>query len=122
MADEVNSVCDLISRWAREQPDHPAILFGSRTVAYGQLEKAACRIARILMSRRVRPGDLVPVLATRSCEMVASFLGVLKAGACYVPIDIEAWAEDHIASTLKRVSARVVVSEYYYSRVRISCK
>ena len=110
MADEVKSVCDLISRWAREQPDHPAILFGSRTVTYGQLEEAASRIARILMSRQVRPGDLVPVLATRSCEMVASFLGVLKAGACYVPIDIEAWAEDQIMSTLKRVTARVVVN------------
>ncbi|KAJ3580398.1 hypothetical protein NPX13_g164 [Xylaria arbuscula] len=110
MAGEVKSVCDLISRWAREQPDHPAILFGSRTVTYGQLETAATRIARILLSRHVRPGDLVPVLATRSCEMVASFLGVLKTGACYVPIDIEAWAEDHIVSTLKRVSARVVVN------------
>ncbi|KAI1131716.1 hypothetical protein F5Y10DRAFT_285656 [Nemania abortiva] len=110
MAEEVGSVCHLISRWAREKPDHPAILFGSRIVSYRQLDDAASRIARIVLARQVRPGDLVPVLATRSCEMVASFLGVLKAGACYVPIDIEAWAQDRIVSTLKRVSARVVVN------------
>ncbi|KAI0551332.1 hypothetical protein F4679DRAFT_148874 [Xylaria curta] len=110
MAKEVRSVCDLISRWALEIPDHPAILFGSRTVTYRQLDDAASRIACIVLDQKVRPGDLVPVLATRSCEMVASFLGVLKAGACYVPIDIEAWAEDHIVSTLKRVSARIVIN------------
>ncbi|KAI1747025.1 hypothetical protein F4782DRAFT_452572 [Xylaria castorea] len=110
MEKEVRSVCDLISRWARERPDHPAILFGSRIVSYRQLDDAASRIACIVLDQQVRPGDLVPVLATRSCEMVASFLGVLKAGACYVPIDIEAWAEDHIVSTLKRVSARVVIN------------
>ncbi|KAI0856092.1 hypothetical protein F4860DRAFT_494353 [Xylaria cubensis] len=110
MTKEVRSVCDLISRWALEIPDHPAILFGSRTVTYRQLDDAASRIACIVLDLQVQPGDLVPVLATRSCEMVASFLGVLKAGACYVPIDIEAWAEDHIVSTLKRVSARVVIN------------
>ncbi|KAJ8129182.1 hypothetical protein O1611_g4449 [Lasiodiplodia mahajangana] len=110
MADKAKSVCDLISRWARESPDHPAILSGSRTVSYRQLDDAASRIARILLDQRVRPNQLVPVLATRSCEMVASFLGVLKAGACYVPIDIEAWNEDHVVSTLERVSASVLIN------------
>ncbi|KAI8944010.1 hypothetical protein F4801DRAFT_601228 [Xylaria longipes] len=121
MAEEVKSVCDLISRWARERPDHPAILFGPRTVTYRQLDDAASRIARIVLHQQVRPGDLVPVLATRSCEMVASFLGVLKAGACYVPIDIEAWAEHHIVSTLRRVSARVVInlSTFSYPEYRV---
>lgn len=110
MGENVKSVCDLISRWARESPDHPAILFGSRVVSYQELDDTAARIAHILLDHQVRPGDFVPVLATRSCEMVASFLGVLKAGACYVPVDIEAWAEDNIVSTLKRVSARVVIN------------
>ena len=105
------SVCDLIERWAGKQPDHPAILCESgRTVSYRELDHAASRIGWLLVQRHVRPGDLVPVLATRSPEMVASFLGVLKAGACYVPIDIEAWSKDRIESTLTRVSARVVVN------------
>ncbi|KAI0099794.1 hypothetical protein GGR51DRAFT_534406 [Nemania sp. FL0031] len=110
MADKAKSVCDLISRWARESPDHPAILSGPRTVSYRQLDGAASRIARILLDQRVQRHELIPVLATRSCEMVASFLGVLKAGACYVPIDIEAWTKDRVESTLERVSARVLIN------------
>ncbi|KAI1300938.1 non-ribosomal peptide synthetase [Xylaria venustula] len=104
------SVCDLIDRWAHKQPNHPAILYRSRTVSYRQLNDAAARIACLLIDKHVRPGDLVPVLATRTCEMVATFLGVLKAGACYVPIDVETWGEERTISTLERVSARVVVN------------
>ncbi|KAI0110542.1 acetyl-CoA synthetase-like protein [Hypoxylon sp. NC0597] len=107
---EVRSVCDLVDRWAHERPSHTAIWYGSRSISYQELNNAATRISRILLNKQVRPGNLVPVLATRTYEMVASFLGVLKAGACYVPIDIEAWVEDRIISTLERVSARVVVN------------
>ncbi|KAI8630112.1 non-ribosomal peptide synthetase [Xylariaceae sp. FL1651] len=108
--EEPRSVCDLVDRWARRRPNHTAILFEERRISYQELNDAASRIACLLARKHVQPGDVIPVLATRTCEMVASFLGVLKAGACYVPIDVEAWGEDRIASTLERVSARVVVN------------
>ncbi|TGJ79519.1 hypothetical protein E0Z10_g9256 [Xylaria hypoxylon] len=104
------SVCDLVDQWARERPDHTAVLFESRRVSYKALNDAASRIAWLLIRKHVKPGDVIPVLATRTCEMVASFLGVLKTGACYVPIDVEAWGEERTASTLERVSARIVVN------------
>ncbi|KAI1135590.1 acetyl-CoA synthetase-like protein [Hypoxylon sp. FL0543] len=112
MVMEARSVCDLVDHWANERPHHTAIWSKSdaRRISYRELNDAASRIAHILLSLEIQPGDLVPVLATRTCEMVASFLGVLKTGACYVPIDIEAWGEDRIASTLERVSARVVIN------------
>ncbi|KAI1370107.1 acetyl-CoA synthetase-like protein [Hypoxylon crocopeplum] len=110
MEEEATSVCDLFGRWARDQPDHTAIWFESRKISYRELDNAASRIARILSNRQIQPGDIVPVLATRSCEMVASFLGVLKTGACYVPMDIEAWGEERITSTLDRVKASVLVN------------
>jgi amino acid adenylation domain-containing protein len=107
---EPSSVCDLIDQWALKDPDHTAILYESRRVSYQALNDAASRIAWLLICRHVRPGDVIPVLATRTCEMVASFLGVMKTGACYVPIDVDAWGEERIVSTLERVSARVVVN------------
>ncbi|KAI0392631.1 non-ribosomal peptide synthetase [Xylariaceae sp. FL0594] len=104
------SVCDLVDDWTRRQPDHPAVLCGSKITTYQQLTDASSRLARLLIAKKVRPGDIIPVLATRTCEMVVSFLGVLKTGACYAPIDIEAWGEGRIKATLERVSARVVIN------------
>ncbi|KAL2751985.1 hypothetical protein ACRALDRAFT_1007025, partial [Sodiomyces alcalophilus JCM 7366] len=103
------SIYDLFERWAHNQPDHPAISLGSRTFSYRQLEDAALHVALLLQQKQVLPGDFVPVLATRSIEMVVCFFGILKAGACYVPIDAEAWGKERIASTLEAVSARVVI-------------
>ncbi|KAI1265006.1 non-ribosomal peptide synthetase [Xylariaceae sp. FL1019] len=104
------SVCDLVDYWADKQPDHPAILCGSKQISYRQLNEAAARVAWLLTAKEVQHGDVIPVLATRTYATVVSFLGVLKAGACYVPIDVDAWGEVRTSSTLKRVSARVVIN------------
>lgn len=107
---QLTTVLDLIQRWVDEQPDHEAVYIGTRRVSYRQLDDAATRIACLLLQKNVRAGDFVPVLATRGVEMIACFLGVLKAGACYVPIDIEAWSEQRVAWTMETVSARVVLN------------
>ncbi|TFA98862.1 Nonribosomal peptide synthetase 5 [Trichoderma ghanense] len=104
------TVCDLIEGWAQKQPDHIAVSFGDQRITYAELENATTYIAWILWQRQVRPGDKIPVLAQRSLAMVICFLGVLKAGASYVPIDVESWSRDRIHSTLERVYARVILN------------
>ncbi|PTB61731.1 non-ribosomal peptide synthetase [Trichoderma citrinoviride] len=104
------TVCDLIEDWAQKQPDHIALSFGDRSITYAELENATTYIAWMLCERQVKPGDKIPVLAQRSLEMVICFLGVLKAGALYVPIDVESWSKDRINSTMERVSARIILN------------
>lgn len=104
------TICDVIEQWAKQQPDHIAISFGERRITYSELENATSHIAWLLLKRRVKPGDKIPVLAQRGPEMVACFLGVLKTGALYVPMDVESWSKDRIQSTLKRISARVILN------------
>ncbi|KAM0251465.1 hypothetical protein ACHAQJ_008174 [Trichoderma viride] len=107
---EPKTICDVIEQWALKQPNHIAISFGERAITYSELDNATSYIAWLLSERQVLSGDKVPVLAQRSPEMVICYLGVLKAGALYIPIDVESWSNDRIQSTLKRVSARVILN------------
>ena len=72
---------------ARAQPDAVALLDGPRAWTYGGLDRAADRLARALGNRGVVAGDLVGICAERSAALVIALLGVLKAGAGYVPLD-----------------------------------
>ncbi|KAL4998931.1 hypothetical protein BDV10DRAFT_184827 [Aspergillus recurvatus] len=103
------SVWDLFVNWVQTQPDHTAVICGSRTVSYRQLHDAATRITNLLLARSLQLGDAIPVLARRTPEMVACFLAILKAGACYVPIDTESWSEDRIHWTLSKVRPGIVL-------------
>ncbi|KAH0497669.1 hypothetical protein TgHK011_004958 [Trichoderma gracile] len=104
------TVCDLIEEWAQKQPHHIAVSFGDQKITYAELENATTYIAWVLRERQVKSGDKIPVLAQRSLEMVICFLGVLKTGALYVPIDVESWSRDRIRSTLERVSPSIILN------------
>nr|QEO74530.1 condensation domain-containing protein [uncultured bacterium] len=68
-------------------PDLPAVLCGGSSLTYGELDRLANRVARLLLARGVQPGDNVGVCLERSPELVATLFGVLKAGAAYVPLE-----------------------------------
>jgi amino acid adenylation domain-containing protein len=72
---------------AARTPDAIAIVHGERRISYAQLNDFANRLARQLRTLGVRPDARVAICADRSIEMVASLLGVLKAGGVYVPLD-----------------------------------
>ncbi|MGB7250637.1 MAG: amino acid adenylation domain-containing protein [Phormidesmis sp.] len=68
-------------------PQAIALQFDTRTLTYAQLNQKANQLAYHLISLGVVPDSLVAVSTLRSLEMVIAILGVLKAGAAYVPID-----------------------------------
>jgi len=103
------SAWDLFADRTHQQSDHVAIIHESRKVTYGQLYDAAVQISEHLAARHVLHGDIIPVLARRTPEMIACFLGILRSGACYVPIDTESWSEDRVRWTLEETQPRIVV-------------
>jgi len=69
------------------QPDRPAVRDGARSCSYGELDALSNRMARALHARGVGRGQRVGLCLERSMEMVVAMLGILKAGASYVPLD-----------------------------------
>lgn len=68
-------------------PDHPALYFQGESVSYRELDLRANRVADLLREHGIRKETLVGVMVERTPDMVVAMLGILKAGAAYVPID-----------------------------------
>ncbi|MGN7938179.1 amino acid adenylation domain-containing protein, partial [Pseudomonas sp. 22447] len=72
---------------AGRTPQAVALAGDGQTLSYAELNAWANRIAHGLIALGVRPDDTVGLCARRSPQMVAGLLGILKAGAAYVPLD-----------------------------------
>jgi amino acid adenylation domain-containing protein len=86
-ADCVRTLPELVERQARATPDAPAVLSDEGTVSYRELLAGARRVAAALATADSTPGRVIGVCAERSPDMVAAVLGVLLAGAAYLPLD-----------------------------------
>jgi len=78
---------DLVAAQAERTPDAAAASCRQQTLSYGELDRAAGRLARRLAARGVGVGDKVGICCVRSLAMIVGLLGILKAGAAYVPLD-----------------------------------
>jgi amino acid adenylation domain-containing protein len=83
----------LFSEQVERTPDAVAVEDGATTLTYRELDRRANRVALELRGRGVRPEQFVGLCFERSSALVTAILGVLKAGAAYVPMDPTAPAE-----------------------------
>ncbi|MFI2428655.1 amino acid adenylation domain-containing protein [Streptomyces sp. NPDC018955] len=82
-----SGLVELFEAQARARPGQRAVRCRDRSLDYAALERRANRLAHALVARSVRPGDVVGLHATRGCDLVVGVLGILKAGAAYLPLD-----------------------------------
>jgi amino acid adenylation domain-containing protein len=80
-------VPELITAQARRDPHALALTCGADRLTYAELDARSNQVAGRLASQGVRPGTLVGVCLERGTDLVAAMLGILKAGAAYVPLD-----------------------------------
>jgi len=81
------SILDLFESQVDRAPDAWALRDGARRFTYGELDRQANRVAHRLRRLGIGPEDRVAVRMERSAELLAAFLGILKAGGVYVPLD-----------------------------------
>ncbi|WP_299460898.1 amino acid adenylation domain-containing protein [uncultured Microscilla sp.] len=102
------TICGLIVKQQLAHPTKIAIIDGETNIDYKQLIKRANEVAGELKNRGIKPGALVGVCMHRSWELVAALIGVMQAGAAYVPLD-PAYPQDRVRYMLEHSRAMATI-------------
>ncbi len=104
------SLHGLFEAQAALRPGATAVVCRGQRLTYGEVNARANRIARFLGRCGVAAGDSVAVWMRRGEPMVPALLGILKAGAAYVPVDPD-WPSERRLYTLRRLAVAVVLAD-----------
>ncbi|MFB6456184.1 amino acid adenylation domain-containing protein [Chitinophaga sp. Hz27] len=104
-----NTIYAIFEQQSIRTPNNIAIICDDRTMSYKELHTRAQQLGRYLSGKGVGRNTLVPVCIERSPEMIIALLGILSAGAAYVPIDPE-YPEERIRFMLEDTDAKIVVT------------
>jgi amino acid adenylation domain-containing protein len=104
------TLAGLFEAQAARSPDAVAVLCGGDEVTYRELNDRASRLAGILTGWGAGAGAVVGVAAERSVGLVVALLGVLKAGAAYLPLD-PGYPADRIAFMLADARPALVLAD-----------
>ncbi len=100
----------LLTEAAARRPQRAALASEGCPLSYQQLDQLSNKVARALLRLGVAPGDRVGILAPKSAAAVIGIYGVLKAGACYVPLDPKAPAQ-RLSYVVRDSAAAVIVAD-----------
>lgn len=100
----------LVARQAQATPDRVAVRCGADSLTYRDLDQRANRLAHELIALGVAQEQMVGVYMPRTPSMIVAMLAILKAGACYVPIDM-AYPSARISYILEDSAVSLVLTD-----------
>ena len=106
LRDEV--LADIFAATALRTPDATAMVFAGERLSYAELDARAQRIANALAARGIGAGSFVGLWMSRSADLHAALLGILKSGAAYIPFDFDAPPE-RVAACMADCQARAII-------------
>ncbi|NIE78212.1 amino acid adenylation domain-containing protein [Pantoea sp. Ap-967] len=102
------TVTELIARQAVERPEAVAVRCGEGQLTHAQLQQRANALAHVLLAQGIGPETVVGIALERSLDSIVAFLAVHKAGAAYLPLDIDYPAE-RLAYMIQDCSMKLLV-------------
>ncbi|MFY0632128.1 MAG: AMP-binding protein, partial [Flavobacteriaceae bacterium] len=101
------TVLDVFKTQVASNPESIALVYGDDSLSYGDLDHRSNVLAKELIGKGVKKGDVVGFALDRSLDMIVAIIGILKSGGVYLPLNptlpisrIENMLEDCKASTL----------------------
>ena len=83
------TVAELLARRAESSPDDVALVFEAERLTYRELDDRVSQLARYLRQRGAAPEAFVALALPRSIDMVVALFAVLRAGAAYLPLELD---------------------------------
>jgi amino acid adenylation domain-containing protein len=103
-------VHEIFEAQAQKTPDEPALVSAGAQLTYRKLNQRANQLAHYLRRQGVAAGQRVAVCMDRSLDTVVGLLGILKAGAAYVPVD-PAYPQERVRFMLEDSEPSVILTE-----------
>lgn len=95
---------------AKLHPLREAIVCGNNKITYQDLERHVNIMANSIQERNVKKGDVVAVFLSPSTEYIISVLGVVKAGATYIPISVN-FPKERIEKIVSSSGSNLIISD-----------
>ncbi|WP_133054574.1 non-ribosomal peptide synthetase, partial [Niastella populi] len=114
------TIVDLFEEQAEKTPDNIAIVFEDRELTYRELNERSDQLAHYLTHIGVNGETLAGLYVERSILMIVSMLGILKAGAAYMPVDPE-YPFDRVKYMLEDSRVKIILTDaLLYPKVPLS--
>lgn len=107
--DKNKHIHQLFEDQVKKTPNDIAIVFENKKLTYTQLNEKANAIAYYLKNNNYGANDIIGIMLPRSLELIIAMLGVLKSGACYIPID-PTYPQNRIEYMLNNSEAKLVLT------------
>ena len=101
-------VHQLVEAQVARTPNASAVVCGEVELTYAELNARANQVAAALRARGVGPGAYVPLLMPGGIEVAIGMLAVMKAGAAFVPLDLD-WPVERIRAALSQLPTGVAL-------------
>jgi amino acid adenylation domain-containing protein len=100
----------LVEEQTERTPDAVAVVFENQSLTYAQLNQKANQLAHYLRELGVETETLIGLSVERSLDMIVALLGILKAGAAYLPLDPE-YPPERLRFMLENAEVSVLLSQ-----------
>lgn len=103
---------ELFEMQVEKAPNQIAIVFEDRTITYQELNERANQIAHCLIEEQnIQPEDIVALQSMKKEQLIVAIIGVMKAGAAYLPINPEL-PQSNVAYILEHGNAKALLIDY----------
>jgi amino acid adenylation domain-containing protein len=106
----------LFEQQVKEKPAQVAIIHADQSLTYLELNNRANQLAHYLVEQGVKTEDLIGLCMRRSIDMLVALLAILKAGACYVPID-SSYPKKRINQIMDQSGLILLITQKHFSEL-----